>query len=135
MDRDVERRCLGCCGCQLVTKEVPPPPVKPTMLPKQPWEELAVDMMGALPSGERLLVLVDYHSRWMEVDVIRTTSSKTIIRCLDAQFARYGLPRGLHTVCEVSQEVEEYLKEMWIVTRHLFSHVPMEKWKVKTYRC
>lgn len=62
------------------------------MLPKQLWEELAVDLMGALPSGEHFLVLVDYHSRWMEVDVIRTTYSKTIIRCLDAQFARYGLP-------------------------------------------
>lgn len=72
------------------------------MLPKQPWEELAVDLMGALPSGEHLLVLVDYHSRWMEVDVIQTTSGKTTVRCLDAQFARYGLPRGLRTVCVVS---------------------------------
>lgn len=33
----------------------------------------------------------------MEVDVIQATSSKTIIHCLDAQFARHGLPKGLHT--------------------------------------
>lgn len=64
MDRDADRRCSGCFGCQLVTKEVPPPPVKPTMLPKQPWEELAVDLMGALPSGEHLLVLVDIAVGW-----------------------------------------------------------------------
>ena len=97
MDRDAERRCAECYGCQMVTKNVTPPPVKPTMLPKQPWEEVPVDLMGPLPSGEHLLVLVDYYSRWMEVDVIRTTSSKTIIHCLDAQFARNGLPRGLRT--------------------------------------
>ena len=79
MDRDAERRWTECYGCQLVTKNVPPQPVKPTMLPKQPWKEVAVDLMGALPTGEHLLVLVDYYSRWMEVDVIRTTFSKTII--------------------------------------------------------
>ncbi|KAL9968960.1 hypothetical protein ACROYT_G021113 [Oculina patagonica] len=50
----------------------------------------------------------------MEVDVIRSTSSKTIIHCLDAQFARHGLPRGLRSDNGsnlVSKEVEGYLKE------------------------
>ena len=122
MNRDAERRCVECYGCQLVTKNVPPPPVKPTVLPQQPWEEVAVDLMGPLPSGEHLLVLVDYYSRWMEVDDIRTTSSKTIIHCLDAQFARHGLPRGLHTDNGsnlVYREVEEYLKEMGIEHRYM----------------
>ena len=53
----------------------------------------------------------------MEVDVIRSTTSKTIIHCLDAQFARHGLPRGLRTDNGsnlVSKEVEEYLNEMGI---------------------
>ncbi|KAL9968935.1 hypothetical protein ACROYT_G021086 [Oculina patagonica] len=50
----------------------------------------------------------------MEVDVIRSTSSKTIIHYLDAQFARHGLPRGLRSDNGsnlVSKEVEGYLKE------------------------
>ena len=50
MDHDAERRCAECYGCQLVTKNVPPPQVKPTSLPNQPWEEVAVDLMGTLPS-------------------------------------------------------------------------------------
>ena len=69
MDRDAEQRCAECYGCQLVTKNVPPLPVKPTLLPSQPWDP-AVDLMGPLPSDEHLLVLVDYYSRWMEVYVI-----------------------------------------------------------------
>ena len=121
MDRDAEKRCAECYGCQMVTKNVPPPPLKSTPLPNKPWEEVAVDLMGPLPSGEHLLVLVDYYSRWIEVDVIRTTSSKTIIHCLDAQFARHGLPKGLRTDNGsnlVSKEVEDYLNEMGIEHRY-----------------
>ena len=55
MDRDAERRCTECYGWQLVTKNVPPPPVKPTVLPKQRWEEVAMDLTGPLPSGEYLM--------------------------------------------------------------------------------
>ena len=65
MDCDAEKRCAECYGCQMVTKNVPPPSLKSTPLPNQPWEEVAVDLMGPLPSGEHLLVLVDYYSRWM----------------------------------------------------------------------
>ncbi len=96
------------------------PTVKPTSLSSQPWEEVAVDLMGPLPSGEHLLVLVDYYTRWMEVDVIRSTSSKTIIHCLDAQFARHGLSRRLRTDNGsnlVPKEVEEYLKEIHLIPK------------------
>ena len=52
-------------GALMVTKNVPLPPLKSTPLPKQPREEVTVDLMGPLHSGEHLLVLVDYNSRWM----------------------------------------------------------------------
>ena len=71
MDGEAERRCAECYGCQLVTKNVSPPPLKPTSMPQQAWEELALDLL----SGDSLLVLVDYYSRWIEVDVIRATTS------------------------------------------------------------
>ena len=77
--------------------------------------------MGPLPSGENLLVLVDYHSRWIEVDVVRATTSKIIIQRLDSQFARYGIPKSLRTDNGpnlVSTEIEDYLKEMGVEHRH-----------------
>ena len=46
MDCDAEKRCAECYGCQMVTKNVPPPSLKSTPLPNQPWEEVAVDLMG-----------------------------------------------------------------------------------------
>ena len=90
-------------------------------MPQQPWEELALDLLGPLPTGESLLVLVDYYSRWIEVDVIRATTSKVIIQRLDAQFARYGIPKSLRTDNGsnlVSEEVEDYLKEMGVKHLH-----------------
>lgn len=64
---------------------------------------------------------MDYHSRWIEVDVVRATTSKIIIQCLDSQFARYGISKSLRTDNSpnlVSNEIEDYLKEMGVEHRH-----------------
>ena len=41
----------------------PPPPV--------PWCDLVGDLLGPLPSGEYLLVVVDYCSRYFEVAILK----------------------------------------------------------------
>ena len=71
--------------------------MKPTRLPEGAWQEIAADMLGPLPTGECLLVVVDYFLRWMEVDDMRSTTSAAIIKCLDSHFARYGVLVGLRT--------------------------------------
>ena len=63
IDKDAERKCRQCYGCQLVTKENITPPVKTTKMPESPWQDLALDLLGPIPTGEYLLVLVDYFSR------------------------------------------------------------------------
>ena len=97
IDRDAERKCRECYGCQVVVKEYRAPPVKPTKLPDRPWQDLALDLLGPMPTGEHLVVLVDNFSRWMEVDVVHFTNSNRIIKCLDSHFARYGVPKTLRT--------------------------------------
>ena len=97
VDKDAEQKCRECYGCQLVTKETIPPPVKITRMPERPWQDLALDLLGPMPTGEYLLVLVDYFSRWVEVDIIKSTTSETIIKCLDKQFSRFGVPSTLRT--------------------------------------
>ena len=49
---------------------------------------------------------------------MRSTNSETIVKCLDAQFARYGISKTLRTDNGsnlVSVEIEQYLTEMGIV--------------------
>ena len=89
-------------------------------MPERPWQDIALDLLGSMPTGEYLLVLVDYFSRWVEVDVIKSTTSKTIIKCLDKQFSRFGVPCNLRTDNRpnlVSAEMEGYLNEMGIEHR------------------
>ena len=93
------------------------PPVKTTTMPTKTWRDLAVDLMGPLPTGESLLVIVDYYSRWIEVDVVRSTTSSAIIRCLGNHFTRHGIPETLRTDNGpnlVSHEMEEFLDELGI---------------------
>ena len=94
--------------------------MKTTWLPERPWQDLALDLLGPLPTGEHLLVLVDYFSRWVEVDIIYSTTSEVIIKCLDKQFCRYGVPRTLRTdngASLVFAEMDGYVTEMGIKPR------------------
>ena len=97
IDRDTETTCKRCSSCQVVSQPAAAPPVQPTTLPKGPWQHIAVDLLGPLPSGDSLLVSVDYYSRYFEVDVIRSTTTEVIIEKMEAHFARHGLPLSLRS--------------------------------------
>ena len=114
IDRQAEQRCRTCHGCQLVGKPLPPEPLKRTEMPTQPWQDLAVDLLGPLPTGEYLLVVVDYFSRFFEVSVTKSVTSGKMISCLEVMFATHGLPLSIKTDNGpqfVSEEFEVYLKD------------------------
>ena len=92
IDKAAERYCRSCHGCQLVARPEPPEPVTPTQLPEGPWRDVAVDLMGPLPSGHSLLVIVDYYSRYQETLVMQSTTTEKVIECLEDTFARHGIP-------------------------------------------
>ena len=84
VDQDAEHKCRECYGCQLVTKETIIPPVK--TVARETMARSGAGLTWTLPTGEHLLVLVDYFSRLVEVDVIHSATSEVIIKCLDKQF-------------------------------------------------
>ena len=92
MDKAADRHCRACHGCQLVAQPDPPEPIRSTALPDGPWQDLAVDLMGPLPSGHSLLVIVDYYSRsrFYEVEVMQSTTTEKVIDRLADTFCRYG---------------------------------------------
>ena len=92
IDKAAERYCRSCHGCQLVARPEPPEPVTPTQLPEGPWRDVAVDLMGPLPSGHSLLVIVNYYSRYQETLVMQSTTTEKVIECLEDTFARHGIP-------------------------------------------
>ena len=67
IDRQAENFCKTCHGCQLVSHQSNPKPIKRISLPRGPWQDLAVDLLGPLPSRDSVLVVVDYFSRFMKL--------------------------------------------------------------------
>ena len=77
----------------------------------EPWQRVHVDFAEA--KGQQFLIIVDSHSKWLEVFSLTTTTATAIINVLRTVFARYGLP---HEVVSdngpqfVSEEYQTFLK-------------------------
>ena len=97
IDRETERFCKTCHGCQLVSSPANPEPIKSTPVPSRPWQDLAIDLIGPLPSGESALFIVDYFRRYYEVEIMRSTTSEKVIGCLEEIFNTHGLPQSLRS--------------------------------------
>ena len=118
MDKAVERHCQACQECQLVAQPDPPEPIRSTSLPDGPWQDLAVDLMGPLPSGHSLLVIVDYYSRFYKVEVMQSTTTEKVIDRLAYTFCRHGLPNTIKSDNGPqfkSHEFREYCEQHGII--------------------
>ena len=67
IDKAGERFCKSCYGCQLVARPNPLEPLTSTTLPEGPWQDLAVDLLGPLPSGHSILPY--YMKFWRHVNL------------------------------------------------------------------
>ncbi|GFW55210.1 uncharacterized protein K02A2.6 [Trichonephila clavipes] len=59
-----------------------------------PWERIHVDFAGPI-FEHTFFLIVDTHSKWLEVYPMKVTTTKKTIECLRDSFARFGLPRVL----------------------------------------
>ena len=87
---DTVKKCLACQACIASTQR--PEPIESGVLPSEPWNEVSVDFLSGLPNNDYLLVVMDDYSRFPEVEIVGSTSAKTVIPKLDSIFARHGIP-------------------------------------------
>lgn len=59
-------------------------------VPEKPWIHLAINVCGPLPTGESVVVLTDYYSRWPERQILKSIAN--ILAWLDEVFATHGYP-------------------------------------------
>lgn len=134
MDKDVEVAVRKCLDCQIVGKAVPPEPMALRKMPENPWEFLSMDMLGPLPSGESLLVVIDCYSRFKIVEVLRQTTSADIICKLKPLFMRMGLPCVLMTDNArnfTSKEFEDFCKALGIQLKRTTPYWPQANGEVE----
>lgn len=84
-----------CEICRSMDMKQQKEPLQPHSVPSRPWVKLGADLFEL--DGQSFLVIVDYHSGFVELDVLSKTTSGAVIRMLKAQFARHGIPELLIT--------------------------------------
>ena len=62
IDCEVSSFISECHSCQTMFDHNHPAPMMPIPMPESPWLSVAVDLCGPFPTGETLLILVDYYS-------------------------------------------------------------------------
>ena len=92
MDREIELLIQNCLPCQAAALKNYQEPLKMTELLSGPWEHMAIDFKGSLPSGDFLLAVIDEYSRFDETKITKSTSMKSAIPKLDKIFSSFGIP-------------------------------------------
>ncbi|XP_035227935.1 uncharacterized protein K02A2.6-like [Stegodyphus dumicola] len=91
IDHDIEEVSRNCVDCIKFKSDPVRARVHHWEYPSAPWERIHVDFAG--PIFERMfLIIIDAHSKWLEVYTLKSTNSFQTIECLRDCFARYGLP-------------------------------------------
>ena len=91
VNRDIENLVQTCYECQQHCHNPPKALLDPWTWPPQPWSHLHLDYAG--PYQEYMfLIIVDAHSKWLNVYPIKTATSAATIERLRWSFATHGLP-------------------------------------------
>ena len=94
IDSDIETLVSKCSVCQSCRNKAPKTPLHPWSWPSRPFQRVHVDFCEK--NQDHFLVLVDSHSKWIEVRYMgsSTTTERTIDE-LRSIFACHGLPEEL----------------------------------------
>ena len=81
----------GCGVCESVQKGPPVAPLHPWNWPSQLWQRIHIDHF----EKEFYLVVIDSHSKWIDVVPTKSMTASKTIEILRNLFASYGLPEQL----------------------------------------
>ena len=91
IDVDIEKTVKGCLQCEQLQKAPAQAPLHPWEWPSRPWVRVHVDYAGPF-LGKMFLVLIDSHSKWMEVQAVSSANTSNTIDVLRSIFSSHGLP-------------------------------------------
>ncbi|XP_055714982.1 uncharacterized protein K02A2.6-like [Phlebotomus papatasi] len=134
IDRMVEQHVKKCRSCVLVSQPLNPVPMTRRPLPEAPWVDTAIDFLGPLPTGEYLLVIVDYYSRYQEIEVMDKVTSRETINRLEKIFCRLGFPKTIsldNGKQFVSREFTHYCKSNGIKLNSVAPYWPQANGEVE----
>lgn len=91
MDCALEKKGKACTQCQTNQKMPPSAPFHPWQWPSRPWSRLHLDFARPF-MGQMFLVLVDAHSKWLEVHIMSNITAPVTTETLRGIFSTHGMP-------------------------------------------
>ncbi|KAK4321215.1 hypothetical protein Pmani_007945 [Petrolisthes manimaculis] len=91
IDKDIEGTVKACQECDKHQNAPELAELHPWEWPSVPLSRIHVDHAGPF-MGKLFLIVVDSHSKWMEVKLVSSTSTNVAIDALNSIFATHGLP-------------------------------------------
>ena len=88
---NLEERVKSCEVCQAHQKTPAPVPLHPWKWLSCPWSRIHIDYAGPF-MGKMFLLIIDAHSKWLDVHYVNSATTETTIEKLRPTFATYGLP-------------------------------------------
>ena len=129
MDREAESNVKSCIDCQMVRLPGPPEPMAVRGMPSAPWSDISMDILGPLPSGESLLVIIDLYSRYRIIEVLKQTATIDILNRL-----RPCIPNSITTDNAAnfsSSEMKQFCEYYGIYIRHTTPYWPQGNGEVE----
>ena len=91
LDQAIEDKVKSCHTCQVNQNAPAKAPLYPWEWPERPWSRIHIDHAG--PYHNQLwLIIVDAHSKWLDIYPVSSTNSQTTIDMLRVSFSNHGLP-------------------------------------------
>ena len=89
LDTDIENKVNNCVSCQHNRSPVAKAPPNPWRWPNQSWKRIHIDYAGPF-MNKMYLIVVDSHSKWLEVITMGSTTSESTINALRYLFSSCG---------------------------------------------
>lgn len=134
MDKEVTAFVKQCRECLLTSLPGPPEPLQRKELPMAPWIDVATDFLGPFPSGEYLLIVIDYYSRYQEIEIVTSTAAAPTVAKFKRIFGRAGYPRTLiadNGPPFNSAEFQEYCDEVGVILKSSTPYWPQQNGEVE----
>ena len=123
LDKNLEELANSCQDCLSLRAMPSKAELHPWEWPDRPWHRIHVDYAGPV-DGRYFLVIVDAHSKWVDVYPTSGTTTKETIQCLRHSFSRFGLPVSIvsdNGPCFISEEFKDFCRKSGV--RHITTAV------------
>ena len=98
----------NCKKCAEVTRQPAKAHIHPWNWPTNPFDRVHVDFFGPF-YGKSYLILVDSHSKWIEVEILKHTHTAQTITVLRRWFSQFGI---ISNNFDLQQRMSKYENKM-----------------------